>query len=473
MATPDQRTPRGGTPQRRPVSPLVAAFCGIDTSAPGDEADRVPEHFALPAPHSIAQQHAPRGVSPLHSSQLGYSPHGGGAGGHVSGSGYAPSSALAAAAPPPPQYERPQRDPYGISAAASAAPQTTAEYGYGGEGYGEGYAAAPSAAYAQHHHMQQQQYMHQQHYAHQHQQHYAQQHAHHFHHHHHHHHLYHQHYPPPSPNSHELVPPYAAGGGGGGRHSPAPMAAGIAAPAAASSHPAHLPLCPQDRDCPHVNDRAHQAEFSHTCRLFPCFHAHIPFHTFHFRHLPGQAAAPSDAGSSEHGNNSNLSFARKGPESNDSGSHSKSSSKRSRGRANRKAVQRASASSTSFAMLSPEAPNATKITVIQGGNAYEVHGDWSRVRVHTFKRYLHQVTGLRPVEQQLMRDSAVELRDDLRFMADEGVKEGTQIVVRSLAAEAGPVPTAGLDDAGAPAGAGDAGAVARPAKPPKVPLDWL
>lgn len=259
-------------------------------------------------------------------------------------------------------------------------------------------------------------------------------------------------------------------------------------------HHAQLPLCPADKDCAHVNDKSHQSEFSHTCRLFPCFHAHIPFHTYHFRHVPGQAATPSEAASSEHGG-SNVSFNRggggsqNGRDGSSSGSQSKSSSKR-RGRHARKLVTKASQSSTSFAMLSPDAPNATKITVIQGGTAYEVHGDWSKVRVHTFKRYLHQVCGIRPVDQQLLRDSAHELKDDLKYMSDENVREGTQIVVRSTATEplenSTGIPTAvGAASSGAgaaatassPTGGGDQVSKAQQqqaaTKKPRVPLDWL
>lgn len=310
-------------------------------------------------------------------------------------------------------------------------------------------------------------------------------------------------------------------GSSGRRDHPSSSMAAAAAAAASGGGPGHphqpvapsgtLPLCPQDKDCPHINDRAHQSEFAHTCRLFPCFHAHIPFHTYHFHHLPGQAAAPSEDGSSQHGG-SQVSFNKGGSNKNDGensdsvGANSKSSSRRSRGRANRKAVQRATQSSSSFAMLSPEAPNATKITVIQGGNAYEVHGDWSRVRVHTFKRYLHQVCGIRPVDQQLLRDSVHELKDDLKYMADENIREGTQIVVRNLSGEApvtgeGTAAAAAVASGSGAAGSGGSSASAAPSgatqgvlnvvqapsgpavaaaataaaqkKTPKVPIDWL
>ena len=51
--------------------------------------------------------------------------------------------------------------------------------------------------------------------------------------------------------------------------------------------------------------------------------------------------------------------------------------------------------------LSPSAPNATAIVVSFGDTAVTVHGDWRNVRLHTLRRYLYQVFGVRPQCQEL------------------------------------------------------------------------
>lgn len=99
-----------------------------------------------------------------------------------------------------------------------------------------------------------------------------------------------------------------------------------------------------------------------------------------------------------------------------------------------------------FTHLSPDAPGATKIfvttssssvagapgtaTTQPSGKAYEIYGDWANVKVHTFRRYLHQVTGMRPAAQLLFLDGKTELVDDLVTMEEAGTKAGSVIQVK-------------------------------------------
>ena len=146
----------------------------------------------------------------------------------------------------------------------------------------------------------------------------------------------------------------------------------------ASSIAENLPLCPDDSSCSQINEKAHQHRYAHTCRLYPCYHGHIRRHARLFRHTEGQIAAS-------------------GPSSSKS--------------------RMISLASVNFASISPDAPNATRITVSGKDVAYDIFGDWSQVKVHTFKRYLHQVFGVEPRHQQLALDvpgaARVQMDDDL------------------------------------------------------------
>ena len=176
-----------------------------------------------------------------------------------------------------------------------------------------------------------------------------------------------------------------------------------------------LPLCPDDSNCQRVNDRDHQKLYSHTCRLFPCFHAHLKYHTRFFRHVQGQAATTS----SEDGNSS---AGGKTPSNS-----STSSVSRTRAAKHRKQARKA-LSSVSFTHISPDAPNAQKIVVLHGNRAFEIAGDWGNVMLHTFKRYLYQVTGVRPAAQVLKLGTQV-LTDEVSSLAELGVQEGTQLAI--------------------------------------------
>eukprot|EP00742_Colponemidia_sp_Colp-10_P021697 GILJ01025491.1.p1 GENE.GILJ01025491.1~~GILJ01025491.1.p1 ORF type:complete len:335 (+),score=40.48 GILJ01025491.1:82-1086(+) len=143
----------------------------------------------------------------------------------------------------------------------------------------------------------------------------------------------------------------------------------------ASSVLDNLPLCTADSNCTLINDKTHQYKFAHTCRLFPCYHGHIKRHAKLFRHAPGQIASTTNERSSP------LALA-----------------------------------SVTFASISPDAPNATKVTVSSQDVAYDIFGDWTQVKVHTFKRYLHQVFGVEPKEQILSLGGKLPMDDDLEVV---------------------------------------------------------
>ena len=69
-------------------------------------------------------------------------------------------------------------------------------------------------------------------------------------------------------------------------------------------------------------------------------------------------------------------------------------------RASNKA-SRLALSSVAYSSISADSPNAYRITVKNGDTAYDIHGDWMNVKVHTFKRYLHQVFGVEAKYQTL------------------------------------------------------------------------
>nr|CCC90553.1 conserved hypothetical protein [Trypanosoma congolense IL3000] len=159
-----------------------------------------------------------------------------------------------------------------------------------------------------------------------------------------------------------------------------------------------LPLCSNDGVCALINDRKHQRRFAHTCRLFPCYHGHVARHAKLFRHAPGQVAQ-----SEELINNSN----------------------------GTKKLPAEALISVSFSSISREAPNAYRIVVNHSSKSYEIFGDWNNVRVHTFKRYLHQVYNVPPPSQVLMREeSSVVLDDDLESVAHYGVKPDSVLILK-------------------------------------------
>uniref|UniRef100_A0A146LZB6 Ubiquitin-like domain-containing protein n=1 Tax=Lygus hesperus TaxID=30085 RepID=A0A146LZB6_LYGHE len=142
----------------------------------------------------------------------------------------------------------------------------------------------------------------------------------------------------------------------------------------ASSVRDNLPMCSKDEECPLINDRRHQRQFAHTCRLFPCYHGHIVRHAKLFRHKEGQI--------SQH---EGMSYGK---------------------------VSTHAISSVNFSSISPDAPNAYRIYVTHGEKSYEIFGDWTNVRIHTFKRYLHQVYHIRPEAQVLILTATGKVIDD-------------------------------------------------------------
>jgi hypothetical protein len=166
-----------------------------------------------------------------------------------------------------------------------------------------------------------------------------------------------------------------------------------------------LPLCPDDGSCLWVNDPDHQQLYSHTCRLKPCYHAHLAFHNRCFRHRSGQGAVPSDAPGppltapqltqiNQHRQSrrkraaANAAAAAK--DVNETGSHAGSASS-----------SNTSALTGPSSFISPHVPNSMRIYIQHKDESYEIWGDWTNVRVHTFKRYLLQFTQVHPLRQRL------------------------------------------------------------------------
>lgn len=163
----------------------------------------------------------------------------------------------------------------------------------------------------------------------------------------------------------------------------------------ASSIRDDLPLCPNDDACTAINDHKHQRKYAHTCRLFPCYHGHVVRHAKLFRHAPGQISLPEG-----------LTAGAK--------------------------VSSHALASVNFSTISPEAPNAYRIYVSHGDKSYEIFGDWASVKVHTFKRYLHQVYHIPPGSQVLsvMKTGKV-MDDDINTVKCYGIEEDSVIQLRS------------------------------------------
>ncbi|CAJ1021738.1 hypothetical protein, conserved [Leishmania shawi] len=156
-----------------------------------------------------------------------------------------------------------------------------------------------------------------------------------------------------------------------------------------------LLLCPSDEECTLINDRKHQKKYAHTCRLHPCYHAHVVRHAKLFRHSPGQVLLPEGVS------------------------------------ANMKISTHALAS-VNFSAISPEAPNAYRIYVSHGEKSYEIFGDWASVKVHTLKRYLHQVYHIAPTAQILsVLKTGNAMDDDISTVKAFGIEEDSVIQLHS------------------------------------------
>lgn len=159
----------------------------------------------------------------------------------------------------------------------------------------------------------------------------------------------------------------------------------------ASSVAENLPLCPEDEDCILINEKAHQRKFAHTCRLFPCYHGHINRHAKLFRHVPGQVVLPEGVS---------------------------------------KKLSTQALTSVTFSSISQEAPNAYRIYVAHQGKKYELFGDWATVKVHTFKRYLHQVCSIPPASQSLVAAKTSQaMDDDISSVKSYGIEQDALILL--------------------------------------------
>lgn len=161
----------------------------------------------------------------------------------------------------------------------------------------------------------------------------------------------------------------------------------------ASSLAENLPLCTHDEDCILINEKTHQRKFAHTCRLFPCYHGHTVRHAKLFRHAPGQVALPE-------GVSKNLSTQ--------------------------------ALTSVTFSSISSEAPNAYRIYIAHKGKKYELFGDWENVKIHTFKRYLHQVCSILPASQLLIcGKTSTAMDDDISSVKSYGIEVDSLILLKN------------------------------------------
>jgi hypothetical protein len=182
----------------------------------------------------------------------------------------------------------------------------------------------------------------------------------------------------------------------------------------ASSIREDLPLCPEDLTCTLLNERAHQRRFAHTCRLNPCYHGNVRYHSRLFRHSPGQVVTV--------GGDDSMS----GRSTPDVGATKAGGTTRNR-RRTKKAL-----TSVTYSSISPDAPNATKITVVCNDLAYEICGDWKNVKIHTLKRYLQQVLSIPPAAQRLILNFTQVIDDDLASAAEVGIEEQCTLAVQIL-----------------------------------------
>lgn len=200
--------------------------------------------------------------------------------------------------------------------------------------------------------------------------------------------------------------PLAGFGGGGGNHNNHIGAGGKMGhgreSSASSAHSCSsassirddLPLCSNDDACPLINDRKHQRKFAHTCRLFPCYHGHITRHAKLFQHTAGQIAQPEGVNTSK--------------------------------------LSTQALTSVNFSTISSEAPNAYRIYVSHGAKSYEIFGDWATVKIHTFKRYLHQVYHITPSSQVLVFMKTGKLMDDdISTVKSYGIEEDSVIQLKN------------------------------------------
>lgn len=192
----------------------------------------------------------------------------------------------------------------------------------------------------------------------------------------------------PSVLSRGFVDSYLANSGQAAPSAPSSSSASVSN---ASSVAENLPLCPEDEDCVLINEKTHQRKFAHTCRLFPCYHGHISRHAKLFRHVPGQVVLPEGVS---------------------------------------KKLSSHALTSVTFSNISPEAPNAFRIYVAHQGKKYELFGDWENVKVHTFKRYLHQVCSIPPASQSLAAAKTSKIMDDdIRSVKSYGIEEDALILL--------------------------------------------
>lgn len=155
----------------------------------------------------------------------------------------------------------------------------------------------------------------------------------------------------------------------------------------------NLSLCPEDEECTLINEKKHQRKFLHTCRLFPCYHGHIHNHAKLFLHAADQIVFPEG-------------MKTKQP------SHV--------------------LPSAPFSNISPDAPNAYRIFLEHQNTKHELFGSWENVKVHTFKRYLHQLCSISPATQCLYNSASAEVMDDdLRSVKSYEVVEDSLIFLKS------------------------------------------
>lgn len=159
------------------------------------------------------------------------------------------------------------------------------------------------------------------------------------------------------------------------------------------SEPTSLPMCPLDLDCQLVNDPRHYTQFVHTCKLFPCYHAHLQYHAAYFVHSEAQVV-------------------------------------RTRRLTDDAAAPQQRMKVSAKSQFSKHQLGATLIIVHFRGGQYPVYANWRKTFLHTFRRHLAATLFIEPTKQLLQLDSGEVLDDDMEYVSSLGVRENASVLLR-------------------------------------------
>lgn len=156
-----------------------------------------------------------------------------------------------------------------------------------------------------------------------------------------------------------------------------------------------LPMCPLDLKCHLINNRDHYMAMKHTCRLFPCYHGHLEYHSKFFIHSEGQIVKPKRFCHNPYGT---------------------------------VPVEQKKKNSLFATRFGPNVPNASLCVLHHRGAAYPIYADWETLRLHTLRRYIFSITEIPPANQKLVvQHSSALLVEELASLQSMGVTCGTDL----------------------------------------------